>query len=135
MNTLPFMFEDLKVYKKAMQFMVEIYALNGALKDRTVKDQFRRAALSIPLNIAEGQGRMHSREKRQFYNTARGSLLECVPLLQACWKLQYIDDSKYFLLYELANEIGRMLSGLIRSVGGIRKWGIESRESKVERRT
>ncbi|MEE8637490.1 MAG: four helix bundle protein [Candidatus Margulisiibacteriota bacterium] len=113
---MPFMFEDLKVYKKAMQFMIAIYAFNGSLKDRTTKDQFRRAAMSIPLNIAEGQGRMHGREKRQFYNTARGSLLECIPLLQACWKLGYMDNNKYDFLYNLANEIGRMLSGLIKSV-------------------
>lgn len=113
---MTFMFEDLEVYKRAMQFMVSIYALNGTLKDRVIKDQLRRAAMSIPLNIAEGQGRMHGKEKRQFYNIARGSLLECVPLLQACWKLQHIDNKKYDFLYGLANEIGRMLSGLIKSV-------------------
>jgi four helix bundle protein len=113
---MSFMFEDLNVYKKAMAFMVAVYALNGTLKDRSIKDQLRRAAMSIPLNIAEGQGRMHGRSKRQFYNIARGSLLECVPLLQACWKLGYIDGDKYTSLYDLANEIGKMLNGLIRSV-------------------
>ena len=113
---MPFMFENLEVYKKAMAFVVEVYALNGSLKDRTIKDQLRRASMSIPLNIAEGQGRMHGREKRQFYNTARGSLLECVPLLQLCWKLRYLDDNKYNYLYQNINEVSRMLSGLIRSV-------------------
>jgi four helix bundle protein len=111
---MPFIFENLEVYKKAMIFLVEIYALNGSLKDKTIKDQFRRAALSIPLNIAEGQGRLHSKEKKQFYNTARGSLLECVPLLQLCEVLGYIDKGKYDFLYNQANEIGKMLNGLIR---------------------
>ncbi|MBI5699002.1 four helix bundle protein [Candidatus Saganbacteria bacterium] len=113
---MPFMFEDLEVYKKAMAFVVEVYALNGSLKDRTIKDQLRRASMSIPLNIAEGQGRMHGKEKRQFYNTARGSLLECVPLIQMCQKLGYIEAEKYNRFYNLADEIGKMLTGLMRSV-------------------
>jgi len=86
------------------------------LSDQVIKNQFRRAALSIPLNIAEGQGRLHGKEKRQFYNTARGSLLECVPLLYACKELRYIDEQQFNQLYLLANEVGKMLNGLIRSV-------------------
>lgn len=113
---MPFMFENLDVYKKAMAFMVEVYHLNNSIKDRAIKDQLRRAVLSIPLNIAEGQGRMHGKEKRQFYNTARGSLLECVPLIQACWMLGYVCQEKYKSLYITADEIGRMLTGLIKSV-------------------
>jgi|WetSurMetagenome_2_1015567.scaffolds.fasta_scaffold491563_1 four helix bundle protein len=111
-----FLFENLEVYKKAMIFVIDIYALSGSLKDRAIKDQLLRAALSIPLNIAEGQGRLHNKEKRQFYYTARGSLLECVPLIQICHKLGYIDIGKYTYLYELANEISKMISGLISSV-------------------
>ena len=113
---MSFMFEDLKVYKKAMELFVKIYALNGSIKDRTIKDQLRRAALSVPLNIAEGQGRMHGKEKRQFYNTARGSLLECVPLVQVCQKIGFIDLEKYEELYIMATEVSKMLSGLINSV-------------------
>lgn len=113
---MSFMFENLDVYQKSMKFVVEIYSVNGYLRDRTIKDQFRRAALSIPLNIAEGQGRMHGKEKRQFYNTARGSLLECIPLLQICQKIGYVSEEKYDSLYLLANEIGKMLTGLIKAV-------------------
>jgi four helix bundle protein len=115
-QAMSFMFEDLSVYKKAVEFMVAVYALNGTLKDRSIKDQMRRAAMSIPLNIAEGQGRMHGREKRQFYNTARGSLLECVPLIELCQRIGYINEEKYQSLYGLMNEIGKMLAGLIKSV-------------------
>ena len=99
-----------------MRFMVEVFALNSTLKERNIKDQLQRAALSIPLNIAEGQGRLHGKEKRQFYNTARGSLLECVPLIQASHQLGFISESKYQALYTLADEIGKMLTGLIKSV-------------------
>jgi four helix bundle protein len=110
------MFAGLEVYKKAMEFMVEIYALNNKLTDWTIKNQLRRAVLSIPLNIAEGQGRMHGREKRQFYNTARGSLLECIPLIQACLHLKYFDNDTYLKLYQLAEEISKMMAGLIKSI-------------------
>lgn len=113
---MPFMFEGLEVYKKAMAFVVEVYALNGSLKDRTIKDQLRRASMSIPLNIAEGQGRMHGKEKRQFYLTARGSLLECIPLIQACHFLGYVDKARHDSLYFKAEEISKMLAGLLKSV-------------------
>jgi four helix bundle protein len=113
---MPFLFEGLTVYQKAMGFTIDVYALNGAVREKTIKDQLTRAALSIPLNIAEGQGRLHNKEKRQFYYTARGSLLECIPLIAISNKLGYIDDAKYNRLYELANEISKMLSGLISSV-------------------
>jgi len=113
---MPFLFEGLEVYKKAIKFVVDIYMLNGSLRDRTIKDQLCRAALSIPLNIAEGQGRLHNKEKRQFYYTARGSLLECIPLIQISHKLGYLDIEKYTNYYELANEISKMLSGLIASL-------------------
>jgi four helix bundle protein len=110
------MFEGLDVYQKSMQFVIQIYALNGAVRDQIVKTQLRRAALSIPLNIAEGQGRMHGREKRQFYNTARGSLLECVPLIQICQRLGYLNQDKYDQVYGLAEDIGKMLTKLVKSV-------------------
>ena len=113
---MPFIFKDLVVYQKAMQFTVEVYALNGSLKDRNIKDQLRRAAMSIPLNIAEGQGRMHDKEKRQFYNMARASLLECVPLIEMCSYLGFITQAKYDALHRNADEIGKMLTGLINSV-------------------
>ena len=113
---MPFLFENLEVYKKAMLFVIEIYSIGRQINDRSIKDQIQRAALSVPLNIAEGQGRMHPREKRQYYNTARGSLMECVPLIQICEKIGYIDNQKYCNLYNLAEEIGKMLTGLIKSI-------------------
>lgn len=113
---MPFLFESLEVYRKSMKFMVEVFSLNPVLKERNIKDQLQRAALSIPLNLAEGQGRIHGKEKRQFYNTARGSLLECIPLIQASHQLGYISDTKYEFLYSLAEEVSKMLTGLMKSV-------------------
>ena len=113
---MPFMFENLEVYRKSMSFVVAIYNTCSDIRHREIKDQLTRAALSIPLNIAEGQGRNTDREKAQFYKTARGSLFECVAILELTKKIGIISDEKHQSLYTLADEIGRMLNGLIRSV-------------------
>lgn len=94
-----------------------MFKLSKGIKNRIIKDQLCRAALSIPLNIAEGNGRMHPREKRQYFCTARGSLLECVPIIRLCAAIDYLDKKNHEELYGLAEEIGKMLSGLIKSIG------------------
>ena len=114
---MAFMFEDLVVYKKAMELAKKIFIIRREIKDRIIVDQLSRAALSIPLNIAEGNGRIHTREKKQYFYTARGSLLECIPILQLCGDIGFIDQEKYHELYNLADEVGRLLNGLIRSIG------------------
>lgn len=114
---MPFMFEGLEVYKKSLSFVINIYSSNESIKDKFIKDQLRRASLSVPLNIAEGQGRLHTKEKRQFYNTARGSLLECVPLIQISKDLGYFENAKYQELYAMATEISKMICGLLKSLG------------------
>jgi len=78
-----FLFEDLDVYKLALDLAEKV---RGATKsfprgEWQLVDQFRRAAMSVPLNIAEGAGRYHPREKKQFYWIARGSCFECVPIV------------------------------------------------------
>ena len=116
---MPFLFENLEVYKKSLEFVGEIHEFCSnlsSIRNGKIIDQLQRAALSIPLNIAEGNGRIHAREKRQFFYISRGSLLECIPLLQICLMTKLLDKSKYESLYTKADEIGRMLNGLIRSV-------------------
>jgi len=116
---MSFLFENLNVYKKAMELVVKVYAfcgVNGAGGNRKLVDQLQRAVLSIPLNIAEGQGRIHVKEKKQYYYTARGSLYECLPLIQVYASLKILTKEQYEKLYDLMNEIGRMLAGLIKSV-------------------
>ena len=110
---MAFMFENLDVYKKAVDFVVGTQKLCRSIKDRYIKDQLSRAALSIPLNIAEGNGRNTNKEKSQFYKTARGSLFECVPLLSICQRLQIISNEDYGQLYDMSESIGKMLNGLI----------------------
>ena len=114
-----FMFEKLEVYKRSMSFVMKVYAMCGGVgqsRYRKLIDQLQRAALSVPLNIAEGNGRIHTREKKQFFYTSRASLLECVPILQLCREMGFMDSTKFNDLYLTAEEIGKMLSGLIKSV-------------------
>jgi len=72
--------ERLDCYQVALEFHVQASAL--ALKcDAVLRDQLRRAGLSIPLNIAEGSGRRTHAQKRHFYSIARGSALECAAII------------------------------------------------------
>lgn len=107
-------FEDLKVYQKALVFVDEVYKVLRVfpLKERFVLiDQLRRAALLIPLNIAEGSGST-SREFQRYLSVARGSALECLASLQVALRQGYIIQAKYQQLDEQCRELTRMLSGL-----------------------
>lgn len=78
---MAFAFEDLKIYRDALIWVTrseEVIACIPKTTLRAVRDQLEKASLSIPLNIAEGTGRWHKADKRQFYWIARGSVFECV---------------------------------------------------------
>lgn len=114
---MTFLFEKLDVYRLALEFVEDIYKFTKGPKSRDfykIADQLQRAALSVPLNIAEGNGRRHDKERRQFFATARGSLLECVPILHLCNKINYLDDQRFADLYHKADRIGMMLNKLIK---------------------
>ena len=112
-----FLFEQFPVYIKAQEFYkrIVISILKQNYIDYTVKDQLNRAALSISLNIAEGSGRHASGEKRHFYLIARGSVHECVAIIQTFKNLQTIAPDIYTELYSDLTDISKMLSGLIKN--------------------
>ena len=115
---MSFNFEKLLVYKKSLEFIEEIEELCKLLKgkiDYEYLDQLKRAVLSIPLNIAEANGRWHKNERKQFYFISRGSVFECVPLIQIIYKKELISEEKYKKIYGTLEEITKMLSGLIKS--------------------
>jgi four helix bundle protein len=102
-----------------MELVVAVYqACKFYPKDETygLISQTRRAAVSIPANITEGQGRRLSKEFEQFLANARGSLLELDTHLDLALRLEYIDSSKYSLLRQKLDEVGRLLNGLMRSI-------------------
>ena len=90
----------------------------GVPKDELfgLTSQLRRAAVSIPSNIAEGQGRLSKGEFRTFLGNARGSLSELETQIVICKNLDYIAEAEAASLLEIASEVGRILNGLIASM-------------------
>ena len=111
----------LDVWKEAMDLVVVVYEITGAFpKTETyaLADQLRRAAVSIPSNIAEGAARQTKKEFIQFLHIARGSASEIDTQLEVAHRLNYISCKSKSALDERLDAIGRMLTGLIRSVKG-----------------
>ena len=109
-------YKDLTVWQKSMDLTEEIYRLVKKLpKEETyaLSDQMRRAVVSIPSNIAEGQGRESGNEFRNFLSFANGSLSELETQLLICVRLGYLSDADIKTALSLSNEIDRMLSALI----------------------
>ena len=102
-----------------MDLVVVVYrACKSYPKDETygLISQTRRAAVSIPANIAEGQGRRLAKEFQQFLANARGSLLELDTHLELALRLEYITQAQYSSLHQQLDEVGRLLNGLMRSI-------------------
>ena len=112
-------YKELKVWQKAMDLTVEVYKLVKLLpKEETyaLSDQMRRAVVSIPSNIAEGQGRNSDKEFIQFLSFARGSLWELETQIEICLRIGYIDQSLATNIYNLIAEISKMLNALSNSL-------------------
>lgn len=121
---MPFPFEQLDVYQKSLSFVESIESLISDLKGKisySLLDQLSRAALSIPLNIAEGNGRWHKGDKRQFFWISRGSVLECVPILQILHRKKLIAVEGYQILYQELEIIAKMLTNLVKSVENLER--------------
>ena len=113
---MAFIFENLDVYKKAVDFADEIYELAKDFPKGNyyLADQLNRAALSISTNIAEGNGRYHKADRRNFFRIARGSAFECIPNLEICKRMAFIAEGKCEELKREVDNICKMLSGLIK---------------------
>ncbi len=112
-------FEDLRVWQKGIQLVKQIYIITneGKLsKDFGLKDQLRRASVSIPTNIAEGFERASRKEYLYFLNIAKGSAGELRSLLRVALEVGYIEQSTYYQLYNQAMQVSRMLFNQIQSI-------------------
>ena len=112
----------LVVWQKAMELAVEVYRIVKLLpREETyvLSDQMRRAAVSIPSNIAEGNARNSIKEFIQFLSIAKGSNAELQTQCLLCEKLQYIRNEDIAKTMMLADEIGRMLNVLIEKLNGM----------------
>ncbi|MFA5840413.1 MAG: four helix bundle protein [Candidatus Margulisiibacteriota bacterium] len=113
-----FDFERFPVYKLALEYARNAEDLLIQLdlpKSSRIADQFSRASLSIPLNIAEGAGRYSKADKKNFYIVARGSVFECVAILDVLISKEKIDFMTRQKHYAILEELSKMLSGLINS--------------------
>ena len=108
--------EKLLVYIKAKEFNLEIKNTILSIEnlDRISKDQLRRAALSVMLNIAEGTSRFSNADKRNFYVIARGSAIECVAIIDLLTAEKIISKETYNKFYLKAEEISKMLFAMIK---------------------
>ena len=109
-------YKDLIVWQKAMDLVVEVYHLVKCLpREETyaLSDQMRRAAVSIPSNIAEGHGRNSTREFINFLSIARGSQMELETQLQICLRLNYLSDIQIEVAMRICQEVNKMLNVLI----------------------
>ena len=112
-----FGFEDLKVYQKTLIFIDRVYSITNNFPQSemcSLSSQFRRAANSIALNIAEGSGGSN-KEFIRFIRIAYKSLRECVVCIQIAHMRNYITDEERIDLRMMLDEISRMLSGLSQS--------------------
>ena len=112
-------YRRLAVWEKAMDLVVEAYALARRLpvKERyELAAQIRSAAVSVVANIAEGHGRLHAGDFVRSLSIASGSLRELDTELQVTVRVRYLTPDDLSGALALADEVGRMLAGLIGSV-------------------
>ena len=112
-------YKDLIAWQKAMDLVSAVYDATDAFPKREVyslTDQIRRAAVSVPSNIAEGQAHYSNREFLHFLRHARGSLAELETQLLIAERRNYISATQAADLLKRANELSRILSGLINSL-------------------
>ena len=112
-------FRDLKVWEKAHELALDVYRVTKEFpRDELygLTSQLRRAAGSIPANIAEGCGRSGDAELGRFLQIAAGSASELEYHLLLSRDLGYLEDGKYRACYERTSEVKRMLTSFIQKL-------------------
>jgi four helix bundle protein len=109
----------LLVWQKAMELTREVYRLTRSFPKEEMfglTSQMRRAAVSVPSNIAEGQGRLSDKSFVLFLGHARGSLYELETQLELAESFEYLKKEELARLLSVCSELGRMLHGLMNSM-------------------
>ena len=116
-NENKFIFEDLRVYQRSLNFSVELIkiAIKFPSMYSRLRDQLIGVAISIPLNLAEGSGRLTSKDKRNFYKNSRASVFELIPILEISNKLNLIDQQRLDYFRQEAVEISKIISVLMKN--------------------
>jgi four helix bundle protein len=111
-----FLVEKLRVYQKALSFGDAVIRATSESRGgpvRSLTDQILRASSSIAANIAEGNGRWAMQDRKRFFHIARGSLLECLPILHFLKTAGALSPETHQALRDDAEVISKMLNGLI----------------------
>jgi four helix bundle protein len=112
-------YRDLVAWQQAMKLTSRIYKLSAHWPEREIfglTAQVRRAAVSIPSNIAEGQGRNTTRDFMRYLSIAYGSLLEVETQVQIAADLGFTNADSLSKTLNLTSELGRVINGLLRSL-------------------
>jgi four helix bundle protein len=113
-------YQDLIAWQRAMDLVENVYRLTRELPKSEAFGlvlQMRRAATSIPSNIAEGQGRAGNAEFVRFLRIAYGSIRELETQAITCRRLRFLDDATIEVTLSLCGEVGRLINGLIKAKG------------------
>ena len=112
-------FKDLIVWQRSMVLAVRIYRITQELPGSEqfgLTSQLRRAAVSVPSNIAEGYGRQSTGNYKQFLSISRGSLMEIETQIDICERLKYLAVSDTADIFKEIIEISKMLTSLISKI-------------------
>src|SRR5687768_6502165 len=115
----PESYRDLDVWQKAMTLATHAYELTRAFPKHELyglTGQIRRAAVSVPANIAEGRGRFYRAEFAHHASIARGSLMELETHVEIAMRLEYAQRGDVEPLLQLVDQVNRMLTRLIRAL-------------------
>ena len=120
---MAFMFENLNVYQKAIDLADHLTELTRGFPRgfHFLADQLNRASVSIATNLAEGNGRFTKADRKNFFIIARGSVQECVPLMELARRKGFIEEAAIGDLRMQVEVIAKMISGPIN--------GLEKREA------
>jgi four helix bundle protein len=112
-------YQELTAWQKAMDLVTTVYASTDRFPSTEVsglRNQIRRAAVSIPSNIAEGQGRRSVQDFIRYLAISRGSLQELETQVLIAARLTYLSDEQRDSVLDLCSEVGRLLNGLSKSL-------------------
>jgi len=112
-------YQELIVWQKAMDLVMLVYAATNSFPQKEVfglTNQLRRAAVSIPSNIAEGQGRKTTRDFFHYLSISNGSLQELETQVILASRLNYLDEDQQSEILDRSAEVGRLINGLVKSL-------------------
>ena len=114
-----FSFENIHAWQKAHLFTVMVYQMTKDFPESEqfgLTSQFRRAAISIEANIAEGYKKISKADKLRFFNISEGSLAECRNYIILSRDLNYICDEQYCELYYAIEEASKLLTSYCKGI-------------------